>query len=64
MNKKQWNFCVEFLSNQGVGAFVSENNRKVEIVDMCGGRYLLFEDGEVCGVVETVLEAVRFLDRR
>lgn len=40
---------------------VENKNRAVVITNMCGGRYLLFEDDEVAGQTDSAKEAHNFL---
>lgn len=40
---------------------VEKGNRAVEITNMYGGRYLLFEDGEVAGQTDSAKEAHNFI---
>lgn len=40
---------------------VENGNRTVVIANMCGGRYLLFEDGEVAGQTDDAKKAHNFL---
>lgn len=56
-------FCV--IMNDaciGMEAYDDEHsNRVVEKVNMCGGRFLMLEDEEVCGLTNDPKEAYRFL---
>lgn len=62
MQNVDWNEVAEWLKNSHEGDWAEHEGRTVEIVDMCGGRYLLLDkDGEVAGLVDTEQEAVLFL---
>lgn len=63
MTVKEWNEGINFLKTAEVGCYAEHNNRKVWVEDMCGGRYLLTEGGEVCGLTFSVIRAMVFLDR-
>lgn len=55
--------AVEFLTTEEVGAWVSNNEetRKVIIENMCGGKYLLIDCGEISGLTDNIIEAINFL---
>lgn len=61
MTCTEWNNALEFLSVATVGQWVENNNRLVVIEDMCGGRYLLYEDHEVVGLTDNIITALCFL---
>lgn len=56
-----WNDVPRFLKAGDCWDFVEEGNRRVEIANMVGGRYLLLEDGDVAGQTDDESEAVEFL---
>lgn len=41
--------AIDYLENGNVGDYIfnEDNGKKIEIADMCGGRYLCYENGEV-----------------
>ena len=61
MTCTEWNMGIEFLTTEEVGAWVDHEDRTVIIEEMCGGRYLLLDRKEVCGVTDSVIEAMSFL---
>lgn len=62
MTNTEWNEAIEWATNaREEGDWVENENRKVEIVRMCGGQFLCYEDEEVAGLVQTPCEAVWFL---
>ena len=62
MTNTMWNEAIEWANgNRAEGDWAEHEGRQVEIVAMCGGRFLCTEGGEVCGLVETPLQAVWFL---
>ena len=63
MANNEWNAVINWASNNlEVGAFVVFNNREVEVVNMCGGQFLCFEDKEVVGLVDTPTQVAYFLN--
>lgn len=56
-----WFAVPVFLESGECGDWVREDNREVEVANMVGGRYLLWEDGDVAGQTDDVSEAVSFL---
>lgn len=62
MTNTEWNEAIEWAtSTREEGDWAENENRKVEIVRMCGGQFLCYEGGEVAGLVQTPCEAVWFL---
>lgn len=62
MTSSEWNQIGDFLEIAEVGDFVVYEERKVEVVDMCGGRYLLNDGlGMVSGLVFDLWKAQQFL---
>lgn len=61
MTTKEWNEGTDFLMTAEEGCWIEEGNRRVEVVDMCGGRFLCIEDGEVAGLFDEVWRAMSFL---
>lgn len=57
----KWLEVPAFLESGECGDWVKEDNREVEVANMIGGRYLLWEDGDVAGQTDDVSEAVLFL---
>lgn len=56
-----WLAVPVFLESGECGDYVKEGNREVEVANMVGGRYLLWEDGDVAGQTDDVSDAVLFL---
>ena len=56
-----WSDVPAFLKCGDCWDFVEEGNRRVEIANMIGGRYLLLEDGDVAGQTDDESKAVEFL---
>lgn len=54
---------TDFLANGEEGHFVSnhDNGRTVEITNMCGGRYLCYDGGEVAKQTDDEAVAYGFL---
>lgn len=52
---------MDFLRFAEVGSFIEEENRTVTIEDMCGGRFLLYEDGELVELTEWLGRAFNFI---
>lgn len=61
MTNKEWNEGIEFLMNAEEGCWIEEGNCRVEVVDMCGGRFLCIRDGEVAGLYDEEWRAMSFL---
>lgn len=61
MTNTEWNDTLAFLCSATVGQWVENDNRKVVVEDMCGGTYLMYEDGEVSGLTDSVIVALCFL---
>ena len=60
MNEKERKEVLDYL-NGDEAYWVENGERLVEVVDMCGGRFLLTENGEVCGLTNNAEEATLFL---
>ena len=62
MTTTMWNQGIAYLLNATEGDWIEHNGRKVEVVDMCGGRYLcLDENGDVAGLYSAASSAMWFL---
>ena len=62
MKKSDWNFGIAYLEKCEVGCWIEHDKRAVEVVDMSGGHYLLFDEKrEVVGLTDDVLEAMAHL---
>ena len=61
MTTKEWNEGIEFLETADEGCWIENSNRRVEIVNMIGGRFLCFEDDEVCKLCDEEWRAMSFL---
>ena len=61
LTAEEWNEGIEFLQNAEQGSWIEYKDRKVAVENMCGGRYLCYENGEVEKLVETEAEAMLFL---
>lgn len=62
MTNKEWNAAIEWLENGEEGDYVENEGRTAEVVNMCGGRYLLTdENGEVADLVDEAWRAVSYL---
>lgn len=62
MTTTMWNKGIAYLMNGTVGCWIEHNGRKVEIVNMCGGRYLCHdEDGNMSGLFHEEWRAMEFL---
>ena len=55
--------AINYLENGEVGDFIfnEENGKKVEIANMCGGRYLCYDNGEVAKQTNNESIAYNFL---
>lgn len=63
MLKNQFEIAVSYLMNGYEGDYIEhEDGRRVEIVNMAGGRYLCIDcDGEVARLVDDAAIAYNFL---
>lgn len=62
MTAREWNDGIEWLTNGEEGCFVENDGRKAEVVNMCGGRYLLTdENNEFVGVTFEEWRAMEFV---
>lgn len=61
MTTKEWNEGINFLTTATEGCWIEEGDRQVEVVDMCGGRYLCLEAGEVVALLKEEWRAMSFL---
>lgn len=57
----EWNSAREWLETGAEGSYAENAGRRVEVVNMCGGRYLLYEFGEVAGLTDEIGKALVFL---
>lgn len=63
MTVNEWNHVIKYLGNAECGDWVQNEKRMVEVVDMCGGKYLLLDDeGEVAGLTDETWRAACFLE--
>ena len=56
-----WSEIPDFLANGDEGTFVREGDREVEVSNMVGGRYLLWEGRDVAGQTNDIDRCVQFL---
>ena len=62
MTTTMWNEGIAYLMNGTEGCWIEHNGRKVEIVNMCGGRYLCYDkEGNVAGLYHEEWRAMEFL---
>ena len=61
MTNTMQNMAIYFLSTAPIGAFVEDDNKYIEVVNMCGGRFLCYEDKELAGLTDDVQLAVLFM---
>lgn len=61
MKTREWNEGIRFLQTAEEGDYIEHNGRMVEVTEMCGGRFLLTEYKEVCGLVDEEWRAMQFL---
>ena len=61
MTNREWNAGIEYLTTAEVGMWASHEDRTVIVNTMCGGRYTLFDHKEMCGVTDSVINAMAFL---
>lgn len=59
----QFERVAMYLRSGEEGAYIhnNKNGRTVEVTYMCGGRYLLMENGEVCRLTSNERVAYNFL---
>lgn len=60
---EDWDVIEDWLFLCGTGCYVEndKNGRNIERTDMCGGKYLMSENGYVCGQTDSVEDAINFL---
>lgn len=63
MTLREWINAAEWLTSGEEGDYVTHEGRTAEVVNMCGGRYLLTENGEVIGLEHELVNALMFLDK-
>ena len=56
-----WEFAEGWLRNAEEGDWVENENRKIECVNMCGGKYMKFDEEGYVGLTDSVDDAIRFL---
>ena len=62
MTTSEWNEVTEFLETAEEGCFVENEGRTVEVVSMCGGKFLFLDKvHEVCGLTFEIWRALEFL---
>lgn len=62
MSTADWNTASDYLVSNEVGSWAENDGRRVAVVDMVSGRYLLTdENGFFVRVVDEVWRAVEFL---
>lgn len=62
MINKMWNAAIAWASSErNTGDWAEHDGRTAEAVDMCGGRFLLTEGGDVCGLVNSPVQVAWFL---
>lgn len=62
MTNTAWNEAIEWaMGNREAGDWAEHEGRQVEVVTMCGGRFLCTEGGEVCGLVDSPVQVAVFL---
>ena len=61
MTNLEWNKGIEYLQTSECGDHIKYKNRKVDVENMIGGKFLCLEDGEVIKLVDTEIEAMMFL---
>lgn len=62
MTAKEWNQGIEYLENGNIGWYIENDGRIIEITEMCGGRYLAYnEQKEICGQTDEEWRAMSFL---
>lgn len=61
MTAKEWNTAIYYLEHGEFGDWVENDGRMVSIENMAGGRFLLMENNEVCGLVDEEWKAAHFL---
>lgn len=64
MSVSEWNEALEHLMKMEAGNWVEEGSRYVETVEMMGGNFVCYEEGEFVKLVETPLEAMLFIEGR
>ena len=56
---------VQMITAMEYGDYVENDDtghlRVAEVTNMCGGKYLMFEDREVCGLTSDVEEVAKFI---
>lgn len=54
---------IHHLQDGDIGSYAEneENGRMVEVTEMCGGRYLYYENGEVAGQSNSARDAYKYL---
>ncbi len=63
MTGREWNRCTEYLENGDEGAWIENDGRTVEVVNMVGGRYMLIDvNGYIDSLVDDTWRAVMYLN--
>ena len=61
MTSREWNMGIEFLMSAEEGDWLAEADRRVEVVNMCGGRFLCLDAEGVVILTDAVSRAMSFL---
>lgn len=61
MTTKEWNEGINYLMTAEEGDWISEGDRLVEVVNMCGGRFLCVDSEGVVYLTDAVSKAMSFL---
>lgn len=62
MTAREWNMGIEFLKTAEEGQWVEHNGRRVDVIPMVAGRFVMFEKNmEFCGATDEEWRAMQFL---
>lgn len=61
MTSREWNEGINFLMSAEEGDWLAEDDRHVEVVNMCGGRFLCLDTEGVVLLTDAVSRAMSFL---
>lgn len=63
MTNKEWNMGIEYLKTASEGGFIEHENRSVVIRNMCGGKFMCYENGEFVYLLQEEVWAMIFLQQ-
>jgi len=63
MTNKAWNMGIEYLQTATEGDFIDYKNRSVVVGNMCGGKFMCYENGEFVCLLQEEVRAMIFLQQ-